>query len=196
MDISTNTGGDLDAAMGVVALMTGNYALFNIGNSVSGERYRSAYMYDTNIDGVFDSADLTKQYDFRFALLTSCCSFSSGNLVPVYAKGCGIMIIGDTSGGGSCAVQVGGTTNGMLLTMSSGDTIYDYGWASVEAGAAPDLRITDTRDVDADLTGMYDIDLISRAMNDHYKVPDGFPAFIVLIAILVVVGAVAAVRTR
>ncbi len=69
---------------------------------MTGETTVQRYLADTNLDGVIDEKDLEKQYDFRFAILTTRCSFSCGNILPVYAQEKGIMIIGEKSGGGTC----------------------------------------------------------------------------------------------
>ena len=59
---------------------------------------------DLNLDGVFDEKDCDLTYDLNFAVLCTPLAFSSGNLLPCLARDNGIAVLGDTSGGGSCAL--------------------------------------------------------------------------------------------
>lgn len=88
-------------ALSIITMITSDYSHLNIVNLLTGEIASDKYWSDTNLDGKIDEKDLEKQYDFRYAILTTRCSFSCGNLLPIYAQEKGVMIIGENSGGGS-----------------------------------------------------------------------------------------------
>ena len=132
---------------------------------------------DLNLDGKFDDADKEVVYDFNFAILASGRSFSCGNYLPVYAKEYGIPIIGDTSGGGECSVDIRYTAATATYTLSSSNKLLTEKGAVVDMGAAPDYHLVDM--VYDDEIGMvikhfsniYDIARVTEMVDDFYNNP-------------------------
>jgi len=119
LDLTTNRGGNSGPAMGLMALMCGGIQYMNLTDVGTGMFTQFGLMIDTDLDRAFDDSDLEKRYAFDFAILTTNASFSSGNLFPVLSQQQGVMIIGDRTGGGSHAVQYGGTADGFVMKYSS-----------------------------------------------------------------------------
>ena len=132
---------------------------------------------DLNLDGKFDDADKEVVYDFNFAVLTSGRSFSSGNLLPVLAKEYGIPILGETSGGGECALNVRYTPATLTYGISSSTKLITDSGAIVDKGAAPDYYLVDMvydEEVGQEVkhfSNMYDIPSITRMIDDFYNNP-------------------------
>lgn len=117
LDLSCNTGGYFDAAVYVVAWMLG-YCDFHTFNPITESTSTTRYAVDVNLDGRFDEKDTIA--DKNLYCITSPISFSCGTLVPALLKESGrVKLIGDTSGGGACAVQLFTTADGALFKMSN-----------------------------------------------------------------------------
>ena len=184
-DVTTNSGGDSSPCLAIISIMTGDYSyMYNkfVDTELSVEMKSQI---DTNLDGKFDEKDLKKQYDFNFAILCTNNSFSSGNLLPVYAKERGIMIMGETSGGGCFAMSLAGTADGLFGTISTTYGLSDSKWNSVESGAAPDVVLVDTNS-DSDLKALYDMEKLSSAMNEFYS--GGSDNVIIIVVAVVIIG--------
>ncbi len=117
-DITVNGGGDTNALTALTGLISNQFdtTMYN----VLSEGYSTLrYKVDTNLDGLYDEND-GYQDQFNFYILTSNFSFSCANLFPFICKENGIAtIIGETSGGGACAVDYYATPDGMPLRISS-----------------------------------------------------------------------------
>ena len=170
IDLTANGGGFTAVVAFMLGVITGDYVEFREMDIQTGAVKITRILSDTNLDGKFDDEDLRKQYDFDFAMLTTSLSFSCGNMLPVLAKDEGVMIIGEKSGGGICAVMLGSTSDGFLATCSSYSASATKSGADVEAGAAPDKVLIDSSTTDYSV--LYDIDEISISMNDFYKRSD------------------------
>jgi hypothetical protein len=171
IDLSANSGGYVAVVMYMLGVITGDYVDFREMDVQTGAVKITRILIDTNLDGKCDEADLGKKYDFDFAMLTTCLSFSSGNMLPVYAKDEGVMTIGERSGGGICSVMLGSTSDGFISSCSSYSAAATKSGADVEAGAAPDKVLIDSSTTDYSV--LYDIDEIGRSMNDFYGKSDG-----------------------
>jgi len=113
-------------------------------------------------------------------------------MLPVYAKDEGIMIIGEKSGGGICGLMIGSTADGLFGTYSSYSAGATKSGKDLEAGAEPDKVLIDSTTTDYSV--LYDIDTLSKAMNDFYAKKGGSNTLIyVAIAIVVLVAIAAAV---
>ena len=85
------------------------------------------------------------------------------------------MIMGERSGGGSCAVQKCVTADGAGWTLSSwrGKLINDAGH-EIDDGIPVDVDLLErtgsktTEEGYPDYSGFYDIDLLSKVMNEHF----------------------------
>jgi len=110
--------------------------------------------------------------------------------LPIYAKEHGIMILGERSGGGSCAIELGGTADSVLGTLSSVVILTDSKGNTVEVGATPDAVLVNTDDESADLSVLYDMDMLSEKMNDFYSPKsDGINAYTIILIVLVILAA-------
>lgn len=147
-------------------------------NTLTGNRYDEKAQLDLNLDGVFDDRDKEVVYDFHFAILASGRSFSCGNLLPVLAQENGIPILGETSGGGECALNVRYTPATVKYGISSSTKLIAEKGAVVDKGAAPDYYLVEmvyNPDVGKELkyfSNMYDIPRITKMIDDFYNNPD------------------------
>ena len=183
IDDSANGGGVDIAMLGVDELLFGDHAKETL-NKGTGITTTMKFTYDLNLDGVFDEKDAEVDYSkYHYAVLESISSFSCGNLFPAFAKEHGVMILGETSGGGSCNVAFHATADGILFQMSSEKEL--QGRASIDGaldkGVAPDKVTFVTKErqnellaagkideLKAEMLKAYDIDAMSEAINQFY----------------------------
>lgn len=142
IDLSNNTGGDVDAAIFLMAWILGD-APFSVKDTFTGALSTASYRADVNLDRNFNSGDVLD--DKNVYVLVSPVSFSCGNLVPAAFKASDkVTVLGRTSGGGSCIVQPLSTAWGTLFQISGAQrmsflkngTFYD-----IDAGVAPDFTL-------------------------------------------------------
>ncbi len=175
IDLTTNKGGYVADAILMNGLMTADNVLFQSLDTLMGQVVQSDVACDINLDGKFDEKDHEKPYRFDYGILTSKVSYSCGNLMPVLAQHNGIMILGESSGGGSCNMEVGTSANAMLFSISGSDkTVVGYGEEgydenTVEKGTVPDaVLVIENPDGTVDYSGMYDVKTISEKMEEFY----------------------------
>ncbi len=97
LDLSNNTGGDVDAAVFVLGWLLGE-APFSVKDMSTGAMSTSVYRADVNLDRTFDEKDTV--LDKNLYCLISPVSFSCGNLVPAALKSSQkVTLLGRTSGG-------------------------------------------------------------------------------------------------
>ncbi len=175
LDLTTNGGGYVRDVVFMNTLLTTQNHIHETIDTVSREVGKYEMRGDINLDGKFDDDDYVAPYRFDYAILTSCASFSSGNLLPVTAQYNGIMILGERSGGGSCNMQIFATADGMTGSISGssksiiGYEDEDYNENTVEMGAIPDATLVIVNpDGTVDYSGMYDIETISEEMEKFY----------------------------
>ena len=141
IDITANGGGSADIVMAMTSLIM-DKSYISQDNSLTGQRSLVEYEVDRNFDGVFDEKDKDVHYDLNFAVLTSDMSFSCGNLFPSMLKDNGVPVIGETSGGGSCAIQAMCTADGFCFQISSFRArLNTLGGENIDAGVKPDIPI-------------------------------------------------------
>ncbi|MCR4584056.1 MAG: hypothetical protein K5764_10975, partial [Prevotella sp.] len=124
LDVTLNTGGSSDLVVAILSLITRNeterqqvklYSDYVISKQAS----TTTYVVDRNFDGKFDAEDAKVDYsDLNFMVLTSHRSFSCANLFPSVLKDSGFKVMGERSGGGSCAIQFQFTPDGMMYIIS------------------------------------------------------------------------------
>ena len=160
LDVSCNPGGSADMVVAIMSLIAGEEE-FRTENLLTRCLETQHYRVDRNFDGVFDERDAAVRYDFRCGVLTSRLSFSCGNLLPSLMKDRGLAVLGETSGGGTCAVTVHATPEGLPYQISSAlGRLINAAGETIDEGVPVDVPIEEDR--------FYDIDLLSRAMNDFY----------------------------
>lgn len=162
IDISTNGGGSSDIAVAITSLVTGeNYIMAE--NPLMGRQYADYYDIDRNLDGKFDAADKDVKYHLNFAVLESSISFSCANILPSLLKDQGVLLIGETSGGGSCCVQDMATADGYYYRISSHrGRFINAARENIDKGVTPHVSISDYPD-------FYNIEKLSQIVNDWYK---------------------------
>ena len=142
LDMSCNTGGDVDAAVFVLGWFLGD-APFAVKNMGTGAMTNAIYRADVNLDGSFDEKDTVA--DKNLFCLISPVSFSCGNLVPAALKSSGkVTLLGQTSGGGSCIVQPMTTAYGTLFQISAAQRmsfLKNGSFYDIDQGVEPDHHI-------------------------------------------------------
>ena len=160
LDISTNGGGYLANLYKALAIISEDpiysiHLCIDYVNTV----YELYGEYDTNKDGRYDKEDCYGD-NFQFYLLTSKCSFSCGNALPCAAKTDGLAkIIGETSGGGECAVGTHLLGNGFYFQHSSINHLGAFKnnkFEGFESGATPDIELP--------YSDFYDVEKIADAI--------------------------------
>lgn len=146
LDLSINGGGDTCTAEYVMAAFLGQADL-STKDTISGAMTDAVYTIDTNLDGKFDEEDTLAGKGLHLYCLESPVSFSCGNLVPnAFKASHKVTLLGQESGGGSCAVHPLCTAGGSRYQISGyrrfsimkNGSFYD-----VDRGAQPDYFIGD-----------------------------------------------------
>ena len=147
IDIAANDGGDETIAHFINTIIANKQKNNNeinakMRSTVSGNILDTKWISDLDRNGIIDDKDKTVYYDLNYAILTSSASFSSANLMPCMAKDNGILIIGETSGGGTCMLSKHYYPDGTYY-MTSGDLVLLRGdKTDVESGAKVDFDLT------------------------------------------------------
>ena len=116
LDLSNNLGGSVDAAIFVMSWFLGE-APFSVKDMNTGALSTATYRADVNLDKVYDEKDTVA--DKNLFCIVSPVSFSCGNLVPAALKASNkVILLGRTSGGGSCVVQPLSTAWGTIFQIS------------------------------------------------------------------------------
>jgi len=173
LDVSANGGGYIAVCIGIVSLINKTFS-YNVLDKYNGQRVSYIYKMDRNFDGVIDEADDSVDYgNFNFAVLTSMCSFSCGNLLPSQMRDAEFMIIGERSGGGGCPVAYSSTAEGLEYNTSGGDSMFvdQYG-DPIDDGVPVDASLLRyDEEGNKDYSGFYDLEAISTLMNKFYAPP-------------------------
>ncbi|MBR5337280.1 MAG: hypothetical protein IK152_04795 [Lachnospiraceae bacterium] len=134
-DLSCNGGGDERVVAYIMALIAGDET-FYYKNAKTGNKVIQKSKIDRNLDGVFDAKDDEYKFGFNYGIITSKFSFSCGNLLPCLARGAGIPIYGEKSGGGTCFAVLSNHADSMSFMISSQNTFaLADDWSDVEGGA-------------------------------------------------------------
>ena len=164
VDISANPGGYGDVVCAFMGLMGKD--TYQHSYDTIGERYITVnYEFDKNFDGVFDDHDNEVQYNFNFGVLCSGYSFSCGNLLPAQAKESGICLLGDKSGGGSCAVIDASSAEGLYVRLSCQDHLAGLDGTDYEFGVPVDYTLINN----GSFSNFFNISLMSQKMNEFYS---------------------------
>ena len=161
LDISTNGGGSSDVVMFITSILC-NKADMYYENTLTGQKIKSTYEVDRNLDGKFDEKDAEVKYNLNFALLTSTCSFSCGNMLPALLKDYGIPLLGIQSGGGSCCVLYNPSADGFGYRYSTHRArLTDTKGENIDAGIKPTYEL-ETAD-------FFNLPKISQFIESYYK---------------------------
>lgn len=148
LDLSTNSGGAVDAML-VVTSWFGGYAVEAISNATDGSASAVKCMMDINFDGSYDENDNIA--DLNRLCVTSLASFSCGNWLPTILASMpsmsGVTFVGQRSGGGTCAVDENiATATGTIFHISNPYVFSVYEndvFKNVEEGVEVTLPVSD-----------------------------------------------------
>lgn len=179
IDITANGGGSADIVMAMTSLIL-DKSYISQDNALTGQRAIVEYEVDRNFDRVFDDKDKEVHYDLNFAVLTSGMSFSCGNLFPSMLKDNGVPVMGETSGGGSCAIQAMCTADGFCFQISSFRArLNTLAGENIDEGITPDLPIaTSATQVEVseeeavpsrDFSKYFDVDYLTKLLSEYKK---------------------------
>ena len=170
LDLSTNGGGS-DQVMGfMLSVIYGHDAPYYRLDVDTGYRKENVFKADKNHDGSFDEKDEEIRYDFRYAIMTSDYSYSCGNTMPNLAHLEGIPLLGSTTGGGGCNVNMltlPGECTPYRLSTTWTMTNSDY--QSIDGGIAPDEVMLVIEGDEIKDASLYDPDKLISAINRYYE---------------------------
>ena len=144
LDLSTNGGGNSSALLGVLGLLNGGDAVISFNDVFNKFRKDDINKVDINLDGKYDEKDKAEADKFKelnIVILTSNFAFSCGNLLPSLLKELGFNIIGENSGGGSCAIMLGATADGLSYVHSSFKCLSDASGHNIDSGVEVDVSL-------------------------------------------------------
>ena len=179
LDLSVNTGGSSDVVVAMISLMF-NQNFFRAYNVLTGQKMTWYYDVDRNFDGKYDALDQDVHYDLNFCILIGPIAFSCGNLFPSLCKDAGLLIAGQKSGGGSCAVGAHRTADGFYYQISAARArLSDANWQNIDGGITPHVEIAydaqaiipyEGRDYTVySYKNFWDLDNLSAIIGEYYK---------------------------
>ena len=172
IDISSNTGGSSYALEGIVGLLNHGKSTFELNDCFNKYRISEHHSIDINLDGKFDEADVTEadSFTFNIGVLTSGGSFSCGNLLPSVLKGLGYKIMGEKSGGGSCAISIETTADGIPFVRSTYLCLSDAEGNNIDSGVPVDFEIpADTSGSIPIFKDFFNFELVSNYLSTAYN---------------------------
>ena len=100
-------------------------------------------------------------YGLRYGVLISKESFSGGNLLPFIMKDNGVLVMGEKSRGGSCAVQRLMTADGLICWISSSRfRMTDKAGSNIDGGVEPDVDLLEKNEDGSNKTVKAEIDSV------------------------------------
>ncbi len=169
IDITSNGGGDTEALLGVIGLITGKPQQ-KIASTVTGQTYVSNPKVDRNLDGRFDTKDDAVDYSrLNMAVLCSGYSFSCANTFTSAMRDVGIAVMGTGSGGGDSCVTDLATQEGITFRISGQPITLNAKGETIDEGikADIDLRVKTGEDT-YDYSAFYDDEKVSDALFRFY----------------------------
>jgi hypothetical protein len=144
IDESINGGGDATTLIEIAGFFMKEVHMV-IKNKVGGTVRALTYKVDTNYDGKYTEDDYPG-VNYDVYCLTSPCSFSCGNFLPlVFRDNKAATIIGEASGGGSCAVMPLFSAQGDYFQISGpyeiGSVTADGNFVSSDNGVRPSIYV-------------------------------------------------------
>ena len=161
IDLAANGGGSSGVLHYIFSIIADEYDGIENMTMLDNNRVRTTFTVDKNLDGNFDELDDTFGDGLNFAILTSKLSFSCGNLLPSVAKDSGIVILGEQSGGGTCASSRGFYPNGPPYVVSGFDCFVNSNGEQIDGGVRPNYLL-------ATYDGFYNFDLLSQKIHEFY----------------------------
>ena len=175
LDLTTNGGGSSYALEGILGLFNEGKAYIRMQNTFNDYVVKENHLIDINLDGKWNEDDETEasKFDFNVGVLTSNYAFSCGNLLPFNMKELGYKILGEKTGGGSCAVSYQVTEEGLPFVHSSYYCLVDANGNNIDGGVDVDLSIEKTPLSETsslyDCSKFYNFASISEYLNSAYN---------------------------
>ena len=161
LDISANPGGSSDIVLFITSLFANKSDLY-YENVLTGQKMKSTFEVDRNLDGKFDEKDKDVKLTMNIGVLISTYSFSCGNLLPALLKDYGICLLGKKSGGGSCAVLYSPSADGFGYTYSTHRIrLNNLKGENIDEGILPDYKLENLDD-------FFDIAKIGQLIESYY----------------------------
>lgn len=169
LDITTNLGGSSYALEAIVALFNKARGYIKIKNTFNDYIISDTDLIDINLDGKWDDEDanVANSFNFNVGVLTSPVAFSCGNLFPYQMKELGYKIVGEKTGGGSCAISYDTTVDGIGYVHSSYLTLVDQNSINIDGGVDVDYKIEmkpTESDRLYDVYDYYDFEIVSNIL--------------------------------
>ena len=172
-DLTANTGGNTYALEGIVGLLNGAKSSMNYVNTFNEYHIKENHLIDINLDGEFDELDaqVANSFDFNYGVLTSECAFSCGNLLPSNLKDLGYKILGEKSGGGSCAISIETTAEGIPYVHSSYICFENAKQENIDGGVPVDFEIATKPAIGNvyDCSEFFDFEIVSNYLSAAYN---------------------------
>ena len=162
LDIAANGGGSSDIVLFITSLFCNKSDMY-YDNVLTGQRMKSHFEVDRNLDGKFDEKDAEVAYHLNFAVLISTYSFSCGNMLPAMVKDYGIPLLGQRSGGGSCAVLYNPSADGFGYRYSTHrNRLTNTKNENIDSGIEPTYVLETVDD-------FYDVPKVTKLIESYYS---------------------------
>jgi hypothetical protein len=160
LDTSTNSGGSSDIVIFITSMFCDKPDMY-WENTLTGQKMKSSYDVDRNLDGKFDEKDKDVKLKINIGVLISSCSFSCANMLPALLKDYGICLLGKQSGGGSCCVLYNPSADGFGYRYSTHRSrLYNLKGENVDNGIKPDYEL--------EYTDFFDIPKVGKLIEEFY----------------------------
>ncbi len=165
LDMSVNSGGNSGVMTKIISLISKtNNASISFHDSNTNVNHTMSALIDSNNDGKYDDNDVYGN-KYKFFLLTSPVAFSCGTAMPFFVSHQNIgYIIGQTQGGGECALSQTVLPNGQIICHSSSTHVFTYEDGKIvgdEAGVPTDLPFS--------YYDFYDIEKLADKISQYEK---------------------------
>jgi C-terminal processing protease CtpA/Prc len=160
LDTSTNGGGSSDVVVFITSIFANKPDMY-YENVLTGQKMKSSYEVDRNLDGKFDEKDKDVKLKMNIGVLISSYSFSCGNLLPALLKDYGICLLGMKSGGGSCCVLYNPSADGFGYRYSTHRArLNNLKGQNIDAGIEPDYQLEPDE--------FFDIEKVGKLIEQFY----------------------------
>ena len=160
LDTSTNGGGSSDIVIFITSMFCDKPDMY-WENTLTGQKMKSSYEVDRNLDGKFDEKDKDVKLKMNIGVLISNFSFSCGNMLPALLKDYGICLLGKQSGGGSCCVLYNPSADGFGYRYSTHHSrLNNLKGENIDAGIKPDYEL--------DVNDFFDIPKVGKLIEEFY----------------------------
>ena len=174
-DLSTN-GGGTEAIVLYIMSLTADTDVISQYHRLAGTTLEQNVLADKNLDGKFDDADKNVKFDLNFGVLCTNNSFSCGNYLPSLMKDAGLLVLGETSGGGSCIVDSRITADGIPYKLSSTIMLKNAKGENIDSGITPHVTLVATDDDGVkDYSDLYNMEKISSEFAKFYGTEESKP---------------------